>query len=290
MRRSISFWPWPASPARPTTSPASTCSTGVSPSPGKLDPPLARESGAPAGAVSARATAPISSNRWSRDRPAAGTSATTCASFMTTMRWVWFRTSLSIWVIRMQARPCDARARDSSSSCSAAVGIQRRGRLVEDDELRRRIALGEGAGDLDHLALADRKIRDGTAHVDPVAGKDLVQHAGDQRARPLLPAEAAQARMDNQRVLQALRLGQSDNSWKTQRMPRRVRLGRVIGPGDGLRPRCRNVALIRQDDAHEDVHQRALAGAVMADQARETRRGRAGDRPLSAPRPARRIC
>ena len=40
--------------------------------------------------------------------------------------------------------------------------------------------------------------------------------------------------------------------------------GGIVGPGDRL-ALDREVAAIRQDDAHQDIHQRALAGAILAD-------------------------
>ena len=74
------------------------------------------------------------------------------------------------------------------------MGVERGGRLVEDDEMERVVGDGEGARDLDHLAPADRQVADDIGGADAVAGKDLVELGEDQVAGPPPPAEAGERR------------------------------------------------------------------------------------------------
>ena len=87
------------------------------------------------------------------------------------------------------------------------------------DEPGRLVGHGEGARDLDHLAAADREALHEIAGRDAVAGKDLVELVEDQPAGALAPAEAAKARWEMRAFSATVRLGQSESSWNTQRMP-----------------------------------------------------------------------
>ena len=69
--------------------------------------------------------------------------------------------------------------------------VERRGRLVEDDQLDRRVGDREGAGDLDHLAARDREVADHVAGVDAVAGKISSSLSTISVAGAAAPAEAA---------------------------------------------------------------------------------------------------
>src|SRR5271165_4950862 len=71
------------------------------------------------------------------------------------------------------------------------AGVERGGRLVEDDEASRRVGNGESARDLDHLPPADREVLRQIAGADAVAGKNLVELVEDEPPRAFAPAEAA---------------------------------------------------------------------------------------------------
>ena len=74
------------------------------------------------------------------------------------------------------------------------VGIERGGRLVQDDQMQRVVGDGEGARHLDHLAPADRQVANDVGGADIVAGKDLVELGEDQIAGPASPAEPLERR------------------------------------------------------------------------------------------------
>ena len=76
------------------------------------------------------------------------------------------------------------------------VGIERGGRLVQDDQVQRLVGDGEGARHLDHLAPADRQVANDVGGCDVVARKDLVELGEDQVAGPAAPAEPLQRAMD----------------------------------------------------------------------------------------------
>ena len=61
------------------------------------------------------------------------------------------------------APPPATNRRTKARSCPATMRVERRGRLVEDDELHRRVGDREGAGDLDHLPPRDAEVADHVA-------------------------------------------------------------------------------------------------------------------------------
>ena len=73
-----------------------------------------------------------------------------------------------------------------------------------------------------------------------LSGKDFGQLPGDQGARPIFPANSAQAWMDNQRVLHGAQIGAERQFLEHAADTEGVSLGRVIGPVDCL-PLDRNV-------------------------------------------------
>ena len=101
----------------------------------------------------------------------------------------------------MQLAPPRDDAADEGQELAGGMRVERGGRLVENDEVERLLGHGEGAGDLDHLAPADRKVADDVAGADAVAGKDLVELAADQLAGPAPPAEAGQRRVHDAGIL-----------------------------------------------------------------------------------------
>ncbi len=97
--------------------------------------------------------------------------------------------------------PSAAKRRTKSSSWRATIGIQARGRLVEDDEPDGLIRDRERARDLDHLALRERQIADDVASRDPVTRKDGIKPADDQLARVAAPAQTAEVRVEDPGIL-----------------------------------------------------------------------------------------
>jgi hypothetical protein len=80
-------------------------------------------------------------------------------------------------------------AAHEAQQLAGGVGVERRGRLVEDDETQRVVGDREGARHFDHLALADREVAYDVARADAVAGKDLVEPGEDEIAGAAAPTE-----------------------------------------------------------------------------------------------------
>ena len=140
-------------------------------------------------------------------------------SRMTTMRSAVSRISPRRCEIRMHAPPPATKRRTKASSWPASTRVERRGRLVEDDERDRRVGDREGAGDLDHLAAADRQVADHVAGAMPWPGKissSLSRISAPERRRQPKPLQRG---WKTRAFSATVRLGQSDSSWNTQRMP-----------------------------------------------------------------------
>ena len=91
--------------------------------------------------------------------------------------------------------------------------VERRGRLVENDEAERIVGHGEGARHLDHLALAERQVADDLAGADAVAGKDLVELGGDELAGRGAASRSRVSAGWRMRAFSAtVRFGQSESS------------------------------------------------------------------------------
>ena len=124
----------------------------------------------------------------------------------------------------------------------------------------------EGARHLDHLAPADREVADDVAGLDAVAGEDRVE----LRRRSAPPARRAPAEAAQRRVADAGVLGDGEVRAERQLLEHaayaeRVRALHRVG-GLGLAA-DRDRAAVGRGDAGEHVHQRRLAGAVVADEA-----------------------
>ena len=111
-------------------------------------------------------------------------------------------------------------AADEGEKLTGDMRVERGGRLVEDHQRERRIGDRKGARDLHHLAAADRKI------ADDLAGRDAVLR---ERSRRACRGSAGRS-VSASRCLcspawktwafsATVRLGQSESSWNTQRMP-----------------------------------------------------------------------
>ena len=78
--------------------------------------------------------------------------------------------------------------------------IERRGRLVEDDQVQRLAGQRESARHLNHLPPADRQVARNVVRRDPVVRKDLVELGLDESGRLAPPAETAKRGMVDARV------------------------------------------------------------------------------------------
>ena len=162
-------------------------------------------------------------SRWtslSRSKASARSAATTLPSRMTTTRSECCRISPRRCEIRMQLAPVADDAADEGEELAGGMGVERGGRLVEDDEVERVVGDGEGARDLDHLAAADREV------ADDVGRRRCRGRERSRRAwrRISSPARRRQPKPESARCMMrafsaTVRFGQSESSWKTQRMP-----------------------------------------------------------------------
>ncbi len=155
-------------------------------------------------------------------------------------------------------------AADELQELPRGMRVERGGRLVEDDEVERVFGDGEGAGDLHHLAVPDRKIADDRVGRDAVARKDLVELAADQIAGPPAPAPALDRRMKDAGVLRDRQVRAErqllEDAADAELLRQRHRVAGLQRSAD------ENFAAVRRERAGKHVHQRRLAGAVVADE------------------------
>ena len=143
------------------------------------------------------------------------------------------------------------------------VLVERGRRLVENDKPRRLVADREGARDLHHLAPADRQALHEISGRDAVAGEDFVELVEDEPAGAPAPAEAADAGMKHARVLRHSEIGAERKLLKYAANAERLGLGRAIGLLFGAADD--DAAGVGRDAADQHMHERRLAGAVVAD-------------------------
>ena len=158
-------------------------------------------------------------------------------------------------------------AADEGEKLPGDMRVERGGRLVEDDERHRRIGDGEGAGDLDHLAAADREIADDVARRDAVARKDLVELVEDQPARALAPAQALQAGVEDAGILGDGQVGAERQLLEYAAHAVALGDGHVVVSRSGRSPCTLIAPRSGAQRPGQDMHERRLAGAVMADEA-----------------------
>ena len=98
-----------------------------------------------------------------------------------------------------------------------------------------------------------------------MAGKDLVETAADEPPRPPAPAEPADRRMDDPRILGDRQVRAKRQLLVDRAQPERLR------PRSGIDPHLfaadHEAAVVGRDGPVQDMHQRRLAGAVVADDA-----------------------
>jgi hypothetical protein len=136
---------------------------------------------------------------------------------------------------------------------------QHRGRLVENEDLG---ATVKHLDDLDALLQPDREILDDRVrrHGEPVIGGET----GERLARPRGAAEKAVALGAEQQVLDHREAVDEHEMLMHHADAMGNRIGRATQVDDAARNA--DLALIGPKMAVEDVHQRRLAGAVLADQ------------------------
>ena len=182
----------------------------------------------------------------------------------TVIRSAMVSTSRQRCEVKMTQRPSSRSARTCPNSHSTSRSAQRRGRLVEEEDSR---LGGERADDLDHLALRDRERRDELERVDPLDAEPArisSARAGQRRAAGSAAA-APRGSLASSRFSATVIRASASAPGRRSPTPERLRVGRdarasTSSPGSGRAP-C-----VRAQDAAEDLDQRALAGAVLADQ------------------------
>ena len=149
-----------------------------------------------------------------------------------------------------------------ANSRSLSRSDKRRGRLVHHQNAR---VLRQGLGDLDHLLLGDAEAMHALARIDVEA--DHLEHAArvgvealavDRAGQP--PARRA-AEID---VVRDVEMGNQREFLEDHRDAEPTRVGRRSD--DGWTALKENLAGIGGDRAAEHLHQRRLAGAVLAEQ------------------------
>ena len=128
---------------------------------------------------------------------------------------------------------------------------------------------GEGARDLHHLPPADRQALHKIAGADAMAGKDLVELGDDELAGPPAPAEAADRAMKHPRVLRHREIGAERQLLEHAAHAERPGLDGAVGSRLGAVEL--DAAGVGRDAADQHMHERRLAGAVMADERRRIR-------------------
>ncbi len=266
-----SVWPLPCTPATPSTSPActvrSTPSTARWPRSSLTARPATSSTAAPGWA------APLST-RSSTERPtiseASSSSLVSGAAVptvrprrITVIRSAIAWTSLSLWVMKTIDLPAALSVRMISSRSCGLLRGQHGGRLVEDQQVD---VAGQRLDDLDPLLHADRQVFDRAVGVDgqPVAVGDLAdQLAGappveeaDRAAGGLLGAEHHVLGDGEHRHEHEVLVHHADAG--RDRVARTADLHRLVVDQD--------LALVGLEQPVEDVHQRRLAGAVLAEQ------------------------
>ncbi len=173
------------------------------------------------------------------------------------------RTSPSLWLMKITPKPCACERFDRGEQAQGLLRGQDRGRLVEDQHAG---AAVERLDDLEPLLLADAERAD-RARPGRAAGRSVRRSRRAARARPArssMPAPPGQA--DHQVLEHAVARHQVEvlvdhaDAGGERVGGAADRHGRAVDP---------DLAGIRPVEAEQDVHQRGLAGAVLAEQAHD---------------------
>ena len=203
----------------------------------------------------------IASTSAAGERSAAAARSTTLPPRITTMRSAQAAISASLWVISTTALPSAASDLMKPYRRSVSAGVEHRGRLVENDHAGIEI---ENLGEFDQLAFADAEVAHRPVRIE--VGRQLLEPAQRRASRAGCRAIAAMAHRASaaSRFSSTDSAGISENCWNTMPMP-----CAIASRGDvkrDLRSVDVNGAAIRLVEPVEDLHQRALAGAVLAEQ------------------------
>ncbi len=144
-----------------------------------------------------------------------------------------------------------------------AMGIERRCRLIQDDQPDRLIGHRKGTRDFHHLASPDGKVLNQIGRTDSMPREDRVELVDDQPTSLATPIEARQARMKDARVLRDRQIGTKREFLEDAANPQPL----------GLSGRIASLLLTGKDHApaignrgpRQDMHQRRFAGPVVAD-------------------------
>ena len=184
----------------------------------------------------------------------------------TTKRSAISKTWWMLWPMKRIERPlCAHRAHEAEDLLG--LGQRQRGRrLVEDDEVG---IVVDGARDGDALPLAARQLADDRIRREDLRGEADLAHQALGLGALLLRRRAARARSVISRPMKMLRTmvccTASARSWNTVSMPAVARLAGV--PAVHRLAAHEDLAARRPHRAGENLDQRRLAGAVVADEA-----------------------
>ena len=129
--------------------------------------------------------------------------------------------------------------------------------------MQRVVGDGEGARDLDHLALADGQVANDILRADAVAGEDPVQTGADQVSGLAGSAPAVQGGMADTGVLGDAKVGAQRQFLKHAAHTQGA--GGLDRPGGLRRPVNGDKAGVGRVRPGQNAHQSRLAGPVMAD-------------------------
>jgi hypothetical protein len=140
-------------------------------------------------------------------------------------------------------------------------------RLVENQQLRRRMA--RRPGDLHHLLLGQRQGLDLGARIDRAAREHLIERGPGERAAARLPAHPANdVRQLDRKILEYAQVRAERELLMDEAQPELHRRPRRV-VGRETPPQKLDLAAVGGDQAADDLHQRALAGAIAAHQAHD---------------------
>ncbi len=192
--------------------------------------------------------------------------ATTSPRRSTVTRVASASTSSSLWVTSTTVLPSSTRPRSTSNSSPTSSGVKHRGRLVEDEHVG---AAPQHLDDLDPLRLAHRQRRDQPARLDAEA--EALRQLGDLALGPARVDERPLFRLAPEHHV----LGHGQGRHQHEVLVHHAHLARDRRrhrrAGDDLAADA-HLAGVGRFHAVERAHQRRLAGAVLADDARAPRR------------------
>ena len=168
------------------------------------------------------------------------------------------RVSASLWVMRAMPRPSERSRSTTPSRASTSWGARA---LVGSSRMTTWASEQQDPEDLDQLALGDRQVPDDGVGVDRQAvALGALGDAGPGRP----PRGSARRRTASSTFSATVRAGTRRRSWNTMPMPAaRAAAGEPSSIGLAV---DEHLALLGRVHPVEDLHERALAGAVLAEQ------------------------